>query len=142
MKRSKKRRELAQPPYEDYRVLVPCKLVERERHEIVIRLQPNNYVQFQNKCDKNIADAAERLCQITTCKLAVDLMCAEIRGGQALDRLAVNLCQRCGLVVVYFLQACPFCHRPTRDAPFWNRIVRDGRLGRYSQPLKQKAISS
>jgi hypothetical protein len=132
VKRSKKCRELAQPPYEDYRVLVPCKLVDRGKHEIVIRLQPNNYVQFQNGCDKKIAEAAEILGQVTTCKLAIDLLRAEIRGKQA---GSISLCQRCNLVVTYAsLLSCPFCKATTRAAPFWDRIVRDGRLRRVSQP--------
>ena len=138
MKRSKKRRELAQPPYEDYRVLVPCKLVDKGKHEIVIRLQPNNYVQFQNGCDKKIAEAAEILAQTTTCKLAIDLMSTAIRNG--MDSCTVTLCQRCGLILTSFILACPFCRHITNDAPFWNRIVRDGRLGRVSQPRQQKRI--
>ena len=138
MKRSKKRRELAQSPYGDYRVMVPCKLVDKDKHEIVIRLQPNNYVQFQNGCDKKIAEAAEILGQVTTCKLAIDLMGAEIRNR--MDACAVTLCQRCGLVLTSSILTCLFCKHITHAAPFWNRIVRDGWLGRASQSRQQKRI--
>jgi hypothetical protein len=118
-----------------------CTLGERGRHEIVIRLRADNFVQFQNTCDPTIADAAERLCGGMTCYGLVKRLKTAILSGGDVDATVV-VCSACPHPVAVHDGRiwCPFHpHLVLLAAPFWNRIMRAGRV---SKPHQKKRIGT
>lgn len=110
---------------EVYVVLVECALTGH--HEINIRLRATNRVSFEGICDQRAALAFEKLGGTRTCLRTVDLMRASIRQRHRI--VDVYCCSCLRSVVILPGSECVCGERRRGECqPFWNRIVRVGRI--------------
>lgn len=129
---------------EVYKILVPCALTPRGKHEISIRLRTSdNRVTFGGGCDRRTASAHDVLTPtgfVTdfSCRSWLQNMHDAIRwrniGGTDLLR-----CRTCDAIVPAWKNDCPFQIYDPDDGPthfidrranlaFWDRLVRSGRV--------------
>jgi len=110
---------------EVYTVLVECAL--SGHHEIKIRLRASNRVSFEGVCDRDAALAFEKLGGERTCLFIIDLMRASIR--QRHVRIDIHCCSCRRLVCLTATGKCSCGEwRSGVNQPFWERIVRVGRV--------------
>ena len=110
---------------EVYTVLVECTL--SGHHEIKIRLRASNRVSFEGICDQKAALAFEKLGGDRTCLFTVDLMRGSIRQRYAAVDVYCCSCRRLVCLPANGKCSCGQWRRG-ENQPFWNRIVRVGRV--------------
>jgi len=133
---------------EVYSILVPCAITAGGKHVVKLRLRSqDDRVTFEGACDRRAAAAHDRLVRhqldgghyldLSCAKWIVALANAvaahntfNLAGGD------LSRCKTCDAYVPTWFSECPFqaqdsgfIHRLDRsDLPFWERIVRSGRL--------------
>ncbi len=138
---------------EVYRLLVPCALATRGRHEIAIRLRlTDNRVTFEDACSRRTAEAHDALARSAddgpaslgalvhklSC-LPWTLLMRDAIKSRAVQAFDLVRCRTCDAIVPLWHNDCPFQVFDQDDGPthhldrrahlaFWNRIVRSGRI--------------
>lgn len=125
---------------EVYTILVPCALTAGGKHDVKLKLRSaDNRVTFEGVCNRRVAEAHDALagCTAVSCLLWVDGLRDAIR-DRHVTRIDLAHCRTCAATVRLFNNDCPFQvfgqdyerthHIDRRDLPFWERIVRSGRV--------------
>ena len=131
-----------------WRLLIPCALVPGGRHEVKLRLRPDNHVTFEGRCDWRVAHAHDVLSStrvdlrnrpadllaVSCCRL-VHMLRESIR--QRIEFMSVIRCDTCAAYVPSYGSLCPWemidpetgpTHSTKADLPFWQRIYMRGRV--------------
>ncbi len=127
---------------EVFTILMPCALTPGGKHEIKLRMRADNRVTIEGACDKRVAGAHDALTQkdfvlAFSCLSWVTLMHDAVR-ARAVKAFDLIRCRTCAAIVPAWRNRCPFAAAQVgifdghdidrKDLPFWERIVRSGRV--------------